>query len=153
MFIKDEIYKHIVDSVPVITVDVVLLNPERTNILLFKRVNKPLRHTFYTPGGRVNKNEYLIDAIIRKTKEELGITMKQEQIQYCGVIEEFFKDSHFEEITTGTHNINIFYKYIIDDISTIEIDNQHTAFEWFDVNDPNLNNYIKHKIKISLSSN
>ena len=52
---------------------------------MFKRENKPLQNTYYTSGGRVNKNEKLIDAI-RKAKEEIGINIKSKEIKYCGII-------------------------------------------------------------------
>ena len=149
MSINKELYTKILDSVPIITVDIVIFNPEKDKVLLFKRENKPLQNTYYTPGGRVNKNEKLIDAIIRKAKEEIGINIKSKEIKYCGIIEEFFDDSNFKEVLTGTHNINIFYKYIINDITNIKLDNQHQKFDWFNINDPNLNIYIKKKINIS----
>ena len=65
--IKTNHYDFIVENMPVITVDMLLI--KKNEILLLKRNNNPLKNIFYTPGGRIFKNECLDDAIKRKMKD------------------------------------------------------------------------------------
>ena len=150
MFINKILYAQILDAIPVFTVDIVIFNPEKNKVLLFKRENEPLKNIYYTPGGRVNKNEKLNDAIIRKSKEELGLNIEINKLQYCGIIEEFFENSNFDGVSNGTHHINILYKFILNDTNSIQLDKQHQLFDWFSIDDTNLHDYIKDKIRICL---
>tara|TARA_E500000178_G_C17017483_1_gene753755 strand:+ start:1122 stop:1574 length:453 start_codon:yes stop_codon:yes gene_type:complete len=150
MFIDEKLYAKIIHSIPVVTVDLVIFNLEKNKVLLFKRNNEPLKDNYYTPGGRVNKNETLNNAIIRKSKEELGIDIEINNLQYCGMMEEFFETTKFEKVSNGTHHINILYKFTLNNIDNIKLDNQHNEFKWFDIKDTNLHHYIKDKINICL---
>lgn len=95
---------------------------------MFKRESKPLQNIYYTPGERFHKNEKLIDAVIRKAKEEIDINIEPKEIKYCGIIEEFFDDSSFNDVSSGAHNINIVYNYIIEDIKKINISFKFSNF-------------------------
>jgi len=120
MFIDEKLYAKIIHSIPVVTVDLVIFNLEKNKVLLFKRNNEPLKDNYYTPGGRVNKNETLNNAIIRKSKEELGIDIEINNLQYCGMMEEFFETTKFEKVSNGTHHINILYKFTLNNIDNIK---------------------------------
>ena len=56
MSINKELYTKILDSVPIITVDIVIFNPEKDKVLLFKRENKPLQIILFPEGNIYNKN-------------------------------------------------------------------------------------------------
>jgi len=148
MFINKDLYKKILDSIPVLTVDIVIFNKNKDKVLLFKRNNNPLKGIYYTPGGRVNKNEPLNNAILRKGKEELGFNLNSSELRHCGILEEFFDNSSFGD--ASSHHINIVYEYILEDISLINLDNQHEEFKWFDINDLSLHFYLKKKINLCL---
>jgi hypothetical protein len=51
-------FERAVGALPLVTVDWVLLNPAG-QMLLGQRRNAPARHWWFTPGGRVRKNESL----------------------------------------------------------------------------------------------
>lgn len=146
MFIDKDLYEKILDSIPVITCDIVIFNKEKSKVLLFKRNNNPLKGVYYTPGGRVNKNEPLNNAVIRKAKQELGLELNSFDLKYCGILEEFFDNSSFGK--SSSHHINVVYQYILNDINEINLDNQHEEFDWFDINDLSLHFYLKKKINL-----
>ena len=88
MMLEKNLYKKIMESVPIICVDVIIIN-EKNQYLLVKRKNEPLKNKFWMVGGRLNKNELLIEGIKRKLKDEVGI--KKGLIKYVGFFESFFK--------------------------------------------------------------
>ena len=95
-FLPDDIHKICLNNVPIVAVDIVILNHSRDKILLFKRENKPLSGVFYTLGGRVLKNESIVDTAIRKLKEEAGINIFKRELFIGGIMEEIFEDSIYQ---------------------------------------------------------
>jgi colanic acid biosynthesis protein WcaH len=72
--IPDKYFKIIVKYTPLISVDLIVKH--RDEVLLGKRVNKPAKDYYFTPGGIIRKNETINDAIIRIAKMELNIKLK-----------------------------------------------------------------------------
>ena len=56
---------------PVVCVDALIIN--ENEYLLVKRKNDPLKNKFWMVGGRLNKNELIVNGIKRKIYEEIGI--------------------------------------------------------------------------------
>lgn len=146
MYIDKDLYVKILDSVPIATVDIVILNKKKDKVLLFKRSNNPLKGVYYTPGGRINKNEPINNAVVRKMKEELDLDLNLNNLKYLGIIEEFFEKSSFENIKV--HCINVVYSYILEDNIEINLDQQHENYNWFDVKDQKLHFYVRQKINL-----
>ena len=68
-------------------VAVFILSKDNSKILLQKRsANKKLRPNLWdiSAGGHVLAGEFGYDAVVRETKEELGIDLKDEQIKFIG---------------------------------------------------------------------
>ena len=143
--ISNNIYKNIVQNIPVMTVDILLISNDKKKILLFKRENKPAKKLYYTSGGRLHKNELMIDCCIRKTKEELGINIKKKDLKFCGIVEEIFNDSIYENV--NAHFICGVYLYIFDN-KKIKLDNQHSLLKWFNIDDINLHENIKNRLNL-----
>jgi colanic acid biosynthesis protein WcaH len=70
-----EQYHEILERVPVLCVDGIIVN-EQGRFLLVKRRNAPRQGEWWVPGGRVLKGETLEAAFRRKMREELGIDVK-----------------------------------------------------------------------------
>ena len=93
-------------------------NSVRAIIIKFGKIGMiySKRYEFYCfPGGRVEKGESKIEALIRETKEEAGLTIKPESIKDFGIITEIRKDL-FEDGIYERHDI--YYNCDVEDILT-----------------------------------
>lgn len=147
-FIPAQTYRTIMDRMPICCVDVVFFNKDKSKTLLCKRNNEPLKGVYFTVGGRLNKNEKLIDCAMRQAKRELGLTLDPHKLFFGGIIEEPHKNSVFENVSY--HDIDIFYSYVLDS-ETIEIkfDDQHDDYKWFniDINDESIHPWVRERIR------
>ena len=135
------------DKTPVACIDIVLFNEDRTQVLLFKRTNDPSQGICSPPGGCIQKGETFAEAATRKMKEELGITLRSEELTKPRVIEELWPNSAFPNISY--HAITIFFGYTLtkEEANTITLDHQHNARQWFNVDDPSIHPYIQKRIR------
>ena len=81
-FISDKSYRNIIKFVPIFTVDILLCSLDK--FLLGLRKNRPARDHYFTPGGRVFKNEPLNSAAIRIAKDELNIEITDKKLIFLG---------------------------------------------------------------------
>lgn len=145
-FIDEETFKKILSNVPIVTVDVLFFNEDYTQIVLFKRNNEPLKNQFFTPGGRLLKNEDFLDSAVRQMQKELGIFIKKEKLIFGSVLNEIWEKSSFA--TISYHTVNICFGYSLDGKSKVfQLDGQHDKSKWFDINDPSLHELIKKRIE------
>ncbi len=142
-WIPRETYEEIVRWMPICTVDIILFDRSKKKVLLFKRMNKPLRGTYFAPGGRILKDEDLKAAVRRQTKKELGIELDEKKLVFGGVINELYEDSEFD---SNYHSVDIYWGYVLDGNEVFRMDDQHSHYDWFDINDGNFHPYIKEKI-------
>lgn len=106
MFIPEKEYKKIVESVPIVCVDVVLRY--RKQYILVKRADEPLKGHWWIVGGRMHKGETTKEAAIRKVKEELGLTLDP-QLQFLGVYEDQYKKSAWGVPTSSVSVVYLGY--------------------------------------------
>ena len=150
-FLPKEIHKICLASVPIVSVDVVIINHNRDKVLLFKRTNKPLKGVYYTLGGRILKSESVADTAVRKLWEEAGLVISKNDLFLGGIMEEFFEDSIYQGVET--HNVNLFFGYIAPESLTIKIDGQHSQYEWFDLSSENLHPHVRYKVDLVFADN
>ena len=85
-------FKTIIENTPLVSIDLCLVS--NSQILLGKRNNEPLKGEWFTPGGRIYKNETWKDALIRIIKTELGlIHLTVEDFSLMGIWDHFYKNS------------------------------------------------------------
>ena len=72
MFIPEKKYREIVQVIPILCIDALIIN-NKNEYLLLKRLNEPLKNVFWVPGGRVLHLEKTEDALVRIMKKELGL--------------------------------------------------------------------------------
>ena len=123
-----------VDALPLVSVDWVLLNPAG-QMLLGQRRNAPAKHWWFTPGGRVRKNETLSRCLQRVAFAELGLQASDVQgARLMGVWDHFYEDSAFSS-EVSTHYVNMPHvlrlKHILN-IGSLPLD-QHSAWRWQDL--------------------
>lgn len=127
MILPEKDYKKVLDTMPVVCVDGLIINSQN-QYLLVKRNNEPLKGEFWLPGGRLHKNELLETSIKRKIFEELGTEVSI--VKFLGYFEEFF-DVTEQKTKGGFHAISFVFllKLLSDKIS---LDNQASEWRWFD---------------------
>jgi hypothetical protein len=67
-----ELYKTVVECMPIVCVDVICKRKSDNKVLLFYRRDKPASAIWWWPGGRMFRGETFYSAAQRKIKEETG---------------------------------------------------------------------------------
>lgn len=106
--IPQKLYKKIVELVPIVCVDVVLIHDGR--YILLKRQNEPLKGQWWVVGGRALKGETSYKTALRKIKEETGL--KATNLVLRGIYEDHYKKSAFG---VPTSSVSLVYQAEIED--------------------------------------
>ena len=123
MWIPDEIYKQVLQSMPIPCVDLLVTN-EQGQVLLVRRNNEPAQGQWWFPGGRVHFGEPRLDAARRKLKEECGL--EPLELTECGT-----HDLLIEQPGTHiSHAISTVFLARIRGSETARLDSQSSAFDW-----------------------
>jgi colanic acid biosynthesis protein WcaH len=127
-------FERAVGALPLVSVDWVLLNPAG-QMLLGHRRNAPAKHWWFTPGGRVRKNEPLSSCLQRVLVSELGFQASDVYgARLMGVWDHFYADSVFSA-EVSTHYVNLPHVLRLPhelDLNALP-SNQHSAWRWQDV--------------------
>ncbi len=124
-------FKTVIESVPLVSIDLCLVCDGQ--ILLCKRTNEPLKGEWFTPGGRIHKNETWQDALLRIVEVELGLSgIAVEDFSLMGMWDHFYNNSAYDE-NTSTHYVNLPHYVEFKSKPKITLDAQHAEFKWFDL--------------------
>jgi len=134
-WIDEPLYNKIRASIPIATVDLLVVHKRR--LLLMLRNNEPAKNLWFTPGGRILQGEPLEEAVRRVLEKETGLTPIK--IEKKGVM------SH---IWTNHHNITIFYRVDVDN-DNVKMNEEHKAYRWISQVTDDLHPYLKEMIKQS----
>ncbi len=122
-----EDYAHYRDTMPVVSVDMIIFNSEG-KALLGKRLNEPARGTWFVPGGRLWKDESLGDATRRISKQEIGVELSP--IRTLGTYEQVYTDAekgrHFITMAVVAQLPRPMAEY------QLNHDDQHSELKWWD---------------------
>lgn len=115
MWLPDQVFKTVIQSTPLISIDLVVRN-EKNEVLLGKRLNAPAKGFWFVPGGRIQKNETLDNAFKRLINEELGLNLdiKRLETKFLGIYEHFYDENVFDELIS-THYIVLGYELKINE--------------------------------------
>ena len=134
MFLDKETFSTVIESTPLVSIDLVVKN-KQGKALLGERLNKPAQGFWFVPGGRILKNESLVDAFKRLTAEELGQTLSIEQAQLLGPFDHFYNDNVFGD-AFSTHYVAIAYELTLEtEVDQLPLNVQHESYQWFDIDD------------------
>lgn len=159
-------FARVVRGTQLVSVDVLLFDCEG-RLLLGRRTREPAKDTWFTPGGRVYKNEDLNAAVQRILSNEVAPPSTHSRYTLHGVYRHLY-DTNFSPTpyAFGTDYINFayvmhtseHYNAADDTLQCIEgltqtlgqndpHGEQHTAFRWFAVEDllidPEVHHYVK----------
>ncbi|MDO9208637.1 MAG: NUDIX domain-containing protein, partial [Sulfuricurvum sp.] len=102
-----DLFTTIVQHTPLISIDLIIRN-HHGEVLLGKRLNAPAKGFWFTPGGRIYKDEKMADAFRRIAHDELGVSASLSEASFIGTFEHFYEDSVFGDHIT-THYVVLAY--------------------------------------------
>ena len=128
-FIDPKEYAKIKKIIPICCVDVIVEFPYK-GFLLIKRAQEPMKEKYWFIGGRLYKNEKLIDCAYRKVQKDIGIDFREiihTEFEFVKTYETFFEEVHTINCT--------FYTVISKDISDLITlnKNESSSFIWANV--------------------
>lgn len=128
MFVTDDVFKVVLQSTPLVSIDLLVVN-QLQQVLLGRRKNRPAQHDWFVPGGRIQKNESLAAAFSRLTEQELGQRLAITSASLQGAYDHFYNDSVYGE-GISTHYVALAYSLPLnfcDELPTT----QHSEYKWF----------------------
>ena len=124
-------FKTVLENTPLVSIDLCLICNDQ--ILLGRRRNEPLKGLWFTPGGRIHKNETWQSALLRIAKVELGLSgIAVEGFALMGIWDHFYNNSAVDE-NTSTHYVSLPHYEEFQSEPQITLDDQHGEFKWFDL--------------------
>ena len=138
-------FKTVIKNTPLVSIDLCLIC--NGQILLGKRRNEPLKGIWFTPGGRIHKNETWQDALLRIAEVELGLSgISVEEFELMCVWDHFYGNSAVDQ-DLSTHYVNLPHYSEFKSKPEITLDDQHGEFQWFDLsvasNDEKFHPYMR----------
>ncbi len=124
-------FRTLVRWAPIVSIDLIMLNAAGEALLGY-RTNRPARHRWFVPGGRIFKNERLNDAMARIARRETGVTIDPTSAAFDGVYQHFYRNSVFgESRSLPTHYVVLAYRIALAKSARIQGDSQHRRLAWF----------------------
>ncbi len=130
--IKQDQYNKIKTLNPIPTVDLLVTHKDR--LLLMLRNNKPAKDQWFTPGGRILKDEPLEETVKRVLKEETGL--------HPTTITQISTISH---IWPQAHTVTTIYKVQVG-TDEVKMNEEHRDYKWVKEPPGRLHPYVKEMI-------
>jgi 8-oxo-dGTP diphosphatase len=114
---------------PMVTVDAAVFTQSdgRTRVLLINRGNEPFKGKWAMPGGFVNMDEELEDAVVRELEEETGVTgVHLVQMRTFGTVG---RDPRGRQITI------VFMGIAAGNQTKLQAGDDAAQAEWFDIDE------------------
>ncbi len=127
--LKKDKFKKVIEFVPLVSIDLCLIFQE--SILLGLRKNEPLKNNWFTPGGRILKNEPWDKCISRIASLELGLReYHPRDFKLMGIWDHFYENSLVSK-NISTHYVNLPHYLKLHEKPKLKKDSQHSKLEWF----------------------
>jgi len=136
--IPEREYLKIQELMPISAINLIVL--WQNKFLLIYRDKEPAKNQWWVPGGRIFKNETLLEAVKRKLKDLnlIGEIIRQ------GATHEFIVPDTLNEIKSGIHHISTTYIVRLSQEPKIT---PGIKYQWFEKIDPKLHPYVKEVLK------
>ena len=131
--LSDEEFKQLIRIAPLVSIDIVIEN-ERGQILLGKRVNQPAKDMLFVPGGRILKLETREQAFHRLL-DEVSVHAPFTSARLLGVYDHIHDSNYYNEPNLSTHYTSIVYHLRVGSESVRRGDNQHSFLTWKTLSD------------------
>ena len=147
--LESQTFKTVIENTPLVSIDLCLVCEDQ--ILLCKRSNEPLSGEWFTPGGRIYKNETWQNALLRISEVELGLPeLASEDFTLMGIWDHFYNNSIVNQ-NISTHYVNLPHYAHFKFKPEITLDDQHSDYKWLDlsviINDEKFHSYMRNYAK------
>jgi colanic acid biosynthesis protein WcaH len=129
--LNEEEFGRIVRCAPLVSIDLVIRDPER-KVLLGLRNHEPAKGYYFVPGGRIRKGELLEEAFSRILVAETGCRADFESARFLGVHQHMYSTNRFGNPDFGTHYVVLAYELNLICRPTVLLDSQHSVCKWMD---------------------
>lgn len=128
-------FRQAVAALSLVSIDLCVTDPAG-RLLLGLRTNARARGWWFTPGGRIRKNEPLALALHRVARHELGVPVEvaegwASRARLMGAWDRFYDDSAFDP-AVSTHYVNLPHWLALgrDEAAALQLeaDDQHSAW-------------------------
>jgi colanic acid biosynthesis protein WcaH len=127
--LSDDDFGFIVRNAPLVSVDLIISDPEH-RVLLGRRVNEPAKGHYFVPGGAIRKNETIRKAFARILEAETGLHASIDRAKFIGVFEHFYDTNRFGDPEYGTHYVVLAYELSLIERPSVKLDSQHSDIRW-----------------------
>jgi colanic acid biosynthesis protein WcaH len=127
--LDDDDFAFIVRNAPLVSVDIIIKDPE-FQVFLGRRVNEPAKGHYFVPGGAIRKNETIRRAFARILGAETGLHNSIDEAKFIGVFEHFYDANRFGDPAYGTHYVVLAYELNFTKQPSITLDSQHSDIRW-----------------------
>lgn len=121
-----EQYREILKVLPILCVDIMAQN-SKGEYLLIKRANEPKKDVWWVIGGRVLKGETLLQAAMRKVREETGL--KPSHMRLVGCFELVDGVNPFG-LPFEYHTVSAVFSAVIDETQPVHLDKQSLEYKF-----------------------
>jgi len=125
---REEFLK-VVENTPLVSIDLIVYDPDG-KVLVGLRKNRPAQNTWFIPGGIIQKNERIAEAIQRISRAELSMEIPFAQAHFKGVFEHLYPDNFAEAPGISTHYIVLAYEICLKSPLVSPPPDQHSEFCW-----------------------
>jgi ADP-ribose pyrophosphatase YjhB (NUDIX family) len=134
VFLDDQTYGQVLDSVVITCVDIVLVHNDR--ILLGKRAWHP-QADWWLIGGRMKPGEELEATAARNLKRELGLTIALDRFSYLTAFSTAWRLRRHEPADHGTHTTSFVLTVTLTDAEAagIKLNEEYTEQQWLSAQD------------------
>ncbi len=133
MKLDTEVFKTVVASTPLISMDLIVQN-DAGQVLLGYRNNRPAQGFWFVPGGRILKDESFEVAFERLSEIELGERYTLSQAAFRGPYEHLYPDN-FSDAAFTTHYVVLGYKISWNGKLSDLPSEQHCDYRWWSIED------------------
>ena len=124
-------FKTVIENTPLVSIDLCLVCEDQ--LLLGRRTSEPLKGEWFTPGGRIFKNEPWQECMRRVAHSELGLVIEDLPcFTIMGVWDHLYENSVLDE-NVSTHYVNLPHYCILKEKPRLSIDQQHNDLSWLDL--------------------
>lgn len=120
--LSDQDFRSVVAHAPLVSIDLLVRRGGR--YLLGRRANRPAQGYLFVPGGRIYKDERIVEAFARIVRDELGLVRDLGQARFVAVNEHLYADSRFDS-ETSTHYVVLSYRLELAAGEDVTFDCQH----------------------------